>query len=69
MTEAQSDNINPHRLRGRRALVTGANGGIGRSIAIRLAREGAAAVAVNYLSRPEVAAELVGEIEACGAKG
>jgi len=69
MTEAQSDNINPHRLRGRRALVTGANGGIGRSIAIRLAREGATAVAVNYLSRPEVAAEIVREIEACGAKG
>ena len=49
------------RLDGRRALVTGANSGIGRAIALRLAQEGAM-VAVNYLSRPEDADAVVKEI-------
>ncbi len=48
----------PQRLQGKRALVTGANSGIGRTIALRLAREGAA-VAINYLSHPEAADEMV----------
>lgn len=56
------------RLEGRRALVTGANSGIGREIALRLAREGAS-VAVNYLSRPEDADAVVKEIEEAGGKG
>lgn len=56
------------RLDGRRALVTGANSGIGRTIALRLAREGSAVV-VNYKSKPEVADAVVKEIEAIGAKG
>src|SRR3954469_19037607 len=55
------------RLEGRHALVTGANSGIGRGIALRLAEEGAA-VAVNYLSRPEDADAVVKEIESAGAK-
>ena len=53
------------RLRGRRALVTGANSGIGRAIALRLAREGAAVV-VNYLSKAEAAEEVVSEIAQMG---
>jgi glucose 1-dehydrogenase len=56
------------RLEGRRALVTGANSGIGRGIALRLAQEGAS-VAVNYLSRPEDAEAVVKEIENAGTKG
>jgi 3-oxoacyl-[acyl-carrier protein] reductase len=47
------------------ALVTGGARGIGRAIAVRLAREGAA-VAVNYLSRSDSADSLVAEIEADG---
>jgi 3-oxoacyl-[acyl-carrier protein] reductase len=54
-------------LQGKVALVTGASRGIGRAIAIRLAREGAA-VTVNYASRANEARKLVGEIEAAGGK-
>ena len=57
----------PQRLRGRRALVTGANSGIGRTIALRLAREGAA-VAINYLKNPAEADEMVQEIGAQGGR-
>ncbi|HEX8847863.1 MAG TPA: SDR family oxidoreductase [Pyrinomonadaceae bacterium] len=63
-----SDGPTGRRLEGRRALVTGANSGIGRAIALRLALEGAA-VAVNYLSRPEDADAVVKEIEGAGTKG
>lgn len=47
-------------LEGQRALVTGANSGIGAGIALALAEAGAA-VAVNYVTRPEEAERVVGE--------
>ena len=47
------------------ALVTGASRGIGRGIALRLAREGADVV-VNYRSHPEEAQEVVDQIAALG---
>ncbi|KAK0357764.1 hypothetical protein LTR94_038118, partial [Friedmanniomyces endolithicus] len=54
------------RLKGRRALITGADSGIGRAIAIAYAREGAD-VAVSYLPSEEAdAREVIALIEAEG---
>ena len=52
---------------GKAAIVTGASRGIGRAIALRLAREGYA-VAVNYASRAPDAEAVVAEIEAAGGR-
>ncbi len=52
-------------LTGQPALVTGANSGIGRAVALALARAGAD-VAVNYVTAPEAAEEVVQEIKAMG---
>lgn len=54
-------------LTGRAALVTGASRGIGRAIALALARAGAA-VAVGYHTQPDRAAAVVTEIEAMGQR-
>ena len=48
-------------LAGQKALVTGANSGIGKGVAIALGRAGADVV-VNYVARPEQAEEVVAEI-------
>lgn len=56
------------RLRGRRALITGADSGIGRAVAIAYAREGAD-VAISYLPSEEAdAREVIALIEAEGVK-
>ena len=52
-------------LKGQPALVTGANSGIGRAVALGLARAGAD-VAVNYVTDPESAEAVVAEIKAMG---
>jgi glucose 1-dehydrogenase len=52
-------------LKGQRALVTGANSGIGAGVARALAGAGAAVV-VNYVANHEVADAIVAEIEAHG---
>lgn len=54
-------------LSGRRALVTGASRGIGRAIAVRLAR-GGADVALNYVSSEDAAAQVKAEIEQLGRR-
>ena len=58
----------PRLLVGQKALVTGANSGIGRAVAIGLARAGADVV-VNYVTNEPAAREVVAAIEAEGAKG
>jgi 3-oxoacyl-[acyl-carrier protein] reductase len=54
-------------LAGRTALVTGASRGLGRAIALRLARDGAS-LAINYSRREDRAESLASEIQSCGAK-
>ena len=49
------------------ALVTGANSGIGRAVALGLARAGADVV-VNYITQPEMAEEVAHEIEGMGRR-
>src|ERR1700721_3678410 len=57
------------RLKGRKALITGGDSGMGRAAAIAYAREGAD-VAINYLPDEEAdASEVIALIEAAGRVG
>jgi glucose 1-dehydrogenase len=53
-------------LAGQKAIVTGANSGIGRAIALALGHAGADVI-VNYVSREEEAFKVAAEIKRCGA--
>ena len=54
-------------MKGQTALVTGASRGLGRAIAVRLAREGAA-VCVNFLTNEADADRVVDEIRGAGGR-
>ena len=54
-------------LAGQKALVTGANSGIGKGIALELAKAGADVV-VNYVAGTEAANQIVDEIKSYGVK-
>ncbi|MFE1442234.1 SDR family oxidoreductase [Streptomyces sp. NPDC058739] len=64
---APRDVIPVHLLKGQKALVTGANSGIGRATAVALGRAGADVV-VNYVVGPEEAEKVVEEITASGVR-
>ena len=54
-------------LKGQKALVTGANSGIGKAIAVALGLAGADVV-VNYVQGDEQADEVVKDIQSCGSR-
>ncbi len=54
-------------LSGKVALVTGSSRGIGRAIALELARRGADVI-IHYLRKKSAAAEVVAEVEALGRR-
>jgi glucose 1-dehydrogenase len=56
----------PKVLVGQKALVTGANSGIGRAVALALGQAGAD-VMVNYVVGDDAADEVAGEIRKCGS--
>jgi len=55
-------------MQGKSALVTGGSRGIGKAIALRFARDGAARVAIGYYRNDEAAAETRDELRALGAE-
>jgi len=55
------------KLKGQKAIVTGASSGIGKGIAIGLGHAGADVV-VNYYGKPEEAEAVVEEVSRCGAR-
>ncbi|MEU8577166.1 SDR family oxidoreductase [Streptomyces asoensis] len=67
-TQGEPRNVIPaHLLKGQKALVTGANSGIGRATAVALGRAGADVV-VNYVAGREEADKVVEEITAFGVR-
>jgi enoyl-[acyl-carrier protein] reductase III len=67
MTSSGGGSERVERFDGKTALITGSSRGIGRTLALTLAREGAC-VAINYQRNADLAAEVVREIKALGSR-
>lgn len=65
--KALCDHYGGRSLKGQKALVTGANSGIGEGVARHLAAAGAQ-VAINYVTKPEIAQQIADEINGAGGK-
>jgi glucose 1-dehydrogenase len=57
----------PEDLKGKSAIVTGGNSGIGAAIVLSLAQAGAN-VAIDYVSNPDATEDLVGQVTALGVQ-
>jgi len=67
--EPQKPQVQPNRiLEGQKALVTGANSGIGKAVAMSLAKAGASVV-INYVIDDGTVPQMVKEMEGYGVKG
>jgi enoyl-[acyl-carrier protein] reductase III len=56
------------KLKGKQALITGSSRGIGRGIALKLAREGAI-IAIHYFRNHEAAADTLAQVRELGSDG
>lgn len=65
--EVRESYVGSGKLRGKSAIITGGDSGIGRSVAIHFAKEGAD-IAIIYLEEEEDAAKTAGEVEALGRR-
>lgn len=65
--QEKGSSVNAKRLANKVAIVTGGSRGIGASIALRLAEEGAS-VAISYANNKDLAEKVVEEIKAIGSK-
>ena len=65
-TEKVGRSVSP--VRGGTVLVTGGSRGIGKAIALKLAREGAARVAIGYLRSDRAAEDTAAELQKLGAE-
>lgn len=57
------------RLKGKRALITGASGGLGKVTALEFAKEGAKSIAVHYSRSEDKALKTLSEIKKLGSNG
>jgi 3-oxoacyl-[acyl-carrier protein] reductase len=57
------------RLKGKRVLMTGASGGIGKVTALEFAKEGAKSIAVHYSTSEDKAMKTLAEIKKLGSTG